>query len=134
MWQNRIFFFSQFFLLNGVHTHSHKCAHTHTHTFPNDLFRLWSIPKENNPKRSFRLWQSIEKIQRPIWKCKLLSCVQLFASPWAIQSMEFSRPEYWSGFLSLLQGIFPTQALNLGLPQCWQILYQLSHKGSPRPI
>ena len=23
--------------------------------------------------------------------------------------MEFSRPEYWSGNLSLLQGIFPTQ-------------------------
>ena len=30
---------------------------------------------------------------------------------------------------SLLQGIFPTQGLNLGLPHCRQILYQLSHKG-----
>ena len=26
-----------------------------------------------------------------------LSYVQLFAIPWSIQSMEFSRPEYWSG-------------------------------------
>ena len=34
--------------------------------------------------------------------------------------------------LSLLPGIFPTQGLNPGLPHCWQILYQLSHKGSPR--
>ena len=34
------------------------------------------------------------------------------------------------GSLSLLQGIFPTQILNLGLPHCRQILYQLSHKGS----
>ena len=34
--------------------------------------------------------------------------------------------------LSLLQGIFPTQELNPGLPHCRQILYQLSHKGSPR--
>ena len=25
-----------------------------------------------------------------------------------LQSMELSRPEYWSGYLSLLQGIFPT--------------------------
>ena len=33
---------------------------------------------------------------------------------------------------SLLQGIFPTQGLNPGLPHCWQILYQLTHKGSPR--
>ena len=35
------------------------------------------------------------------------------------------------GSLSLLQGIFPTQGLNPGLLHCRQILYQLSHKGSP---
>ena len=34
--------------------------------------------------------------------------------------------------LSFLQGIFPTQGSNPGLPHCRQILYQLSHKGSPR--
>ena len=34
--------------------------------------------------------------------------------------------------LSLLQGIFPTQGANLGLPHFRWILYQLSHKGSPR--
>ena len=34
------------------------------------------------------------------------------------------------GSLSLLQGIFPTQAVNPGLPHCRQILNQLSHKGS----
>ena len=31
--------------------------------------------------------------------------------------------------LSLLQGIFPTQGLNPGLPHCRQILNQLSHQG-----
>ena len=36
------------------------------------------------------------------------------------------------GSLSLLQGIFPTQGSNPGLPHCRWILYQLSHKGSPR--
>ena len=30
-------------------------------------------------------------------KSKLLSCVWLFATPWTIQSTEFSRPEYSSG-------------------------------------
>ena len=35
------------------------------------------------------------------------------------------------GSLSLLQGIFPTQGSNPGLLHCRQILYQLSHKGSP---
>ena len=36
------------------------------------------------------------------------------------------------GSLSLLQRIFPTQGSNPGLLHCSQILYQLSHKGSPR--
>ena len=36
------------------------------------------------------------------------------------------------GSLSLLQGIFTTQGLNPGLLHCRRILYQLSHKGSPR--
>ena len=36
------------------------------------------------------------------------------------------------GSLSLLQGIFPTQGSNSDLPQCRRILYQLSHKKSPR--
>ena len=35
------------------------------------------------------------------------------------------------GSLSLLQGSFPTQILNPGLLHFRQILYQLSHSGSP---
>ncbi|CAN0523324.1 unnamed protein product [Rangifer tarandus platyrhynchus] len=38
-------------------------------------------------------------------------------------------PEW--GRLFLLQGIFPTQGSNPGLPNCRRILYQLSPKGSP---
>ena len=47
-------------------------------------------------------------------------------SPWN------SRQNTGVGSLSLLQAIFPTQGWNLGLPHCRWILYQLSHKGSPR--
>ena len=36
------------------------------------------------------------------------------------------------GSLSFSKGIFPIQGLNPGLPHCRWILYQLSHKGSPR--
>ena len=36
------------------------------------------------------------------------------------------------GSLSLFQGIFPTKGSNPGLPLCRWILYNLSHKGSPR--
>ena len=38
------------------------------------------------------------------------------------------------GSPSPLQGIFPTQGSNPGFPHCGQILYQLSHKGSPRML
>ena len=61
---------------------------------------------------------------RPQWKSKSAS-----HSVMSIQSVEFSRLEYWS--LSLLHGIFPTQRSNPDLPHCRRILYQLSHQGSP---
>ena len=65
---------------------------------------------------------------------QLLSHVQLFVTPWTIAcqatlSMEFSRQEYWSGY-AVLQGIFPNQESNPGLPHCSWILYALSHQGS----
>ena len=62
-------------------------------------------------------------------KVEVAQSVRLFVTPWTIRSTGFSRPEYWSG--SLLQGVFPTQGWNPGLPHCRRILYQLSHRGSP---
>ena len=38
------------------------------------------------------------------------------------------------GSLSILQGNFPTQGSNSGLPYCRRILYQVSHKGRPRML
>ena len=40
-------------------------------------------------------------------------------------------PNTGVGSLSLLKRIFPTQGSNPGLPHYRQILYQLSHQGSP---
>ena len=45
--------------------------------------------------------------------------------PW-----DFPGKDTGVGCHFLLQGIFPTQGLNLGLSHCRQILYQLSYKGS----
>ena len=39
-----------------------------------------------------------------------------------------------AGSFSLLQGIFPTKGSNPGFLHCRRILYQLSHKGSPRML
>ena len=72
------------------------------------------------------------------WKWKSLSHVRLcdtLYSPWNSPGQNTGV-----GSLSLLQGIFPTQGSNPGLPHCRQILYQLSHReaqeywsGSPSP-
>ena len=64
-----------------------------------------------------------------------LSCV--FATPWtaahqAPLSMGFSRQEYWSGLPFPPPGIFPTQGWTPSLLHCRQILYRLSHEGSPK--
>ena len=67
------------------------------------------------------------------------SCVRLFR-PYRLQFARLLCP--WDssgkntgmGCHALLQGIFPTQGLNPSLPHCRQILYQLSHWGSPRTL
>ena len=65
------------------------------------------------------------------WKWTLLSHVRLFATPWIVHGILQARILEWVAF-PFLQGIFPTQGSNPGLPHCRWLLYQLSHKGSPR--
>ena len=57
-----------------------------------------------------------------LWPTKLFC-------PWG-----FSRQEYWSPLPCPPSGIFPPQGSNPSLPHCRQILYCLSHKGSPRML
>ena len=61
------------------------------------------------------------------WKWRSLNWVLLFAIPWNSPGKNTGV-----GSHSLLQGIFPTQGSNPGVPYCRQIFYPLSHQGSPR--
>ena len=67
----------------------------------------------------------------------LLSYVQFFATPWTVaprgSSVHGDSPGKNIGVVchALLQGILPVQGSNPGLPYCRQILYHLSHLGSP---
>ena len=49
----------------------------------------------------------------------------------APQSMEFFRQEYWSVLPFLSPGDLPNPEIKPGLPHCRQMLYHLSHQGSP---
>ena len=69
---------------------------------------------------------------------KSLSRVQLFATSWTVACTRLLYPWNFLGKSTgegchfLLQGIFPTQGSNPGLPHCRQTLYRLSHQGSQR--
>ena len=58
-----------------------------------------------------------------------VSTIRYINVPW-----NFPAQDTGVGSRSLLQGIFPTQGSNPGDPHHRRILYQLSHKGSPRML
>ena len=74
-----------------------------------------------------------------VWS--VASVISDSATPWTSAhqvplSMGFSKLEYWNGLPCSPPGIFPTQGSNpslLHLLHCRQILYPLSHLGSPIP-
>ena len=79
-------------------------------------------------------WESNKCLESKV-NVMLLS-VQLFATPWTVAyqappPMGFSRPECWSGLPFPSPGDLLTQESNLGLLHCRQVLYCLSHQGSP---
>ena len=100
----------------------------------------WAPPPPPSCVLNSRLWalrMTIVPPRQPAFpdsrvKCWSLSYVWLFATPCTVAhqvplSMEFSRQEYWSGWT------FPSSG-DLSDPvilHCRQILYHLSHQGSP---
>ena len=80
----------------------------------------WQVAEAGSQRQSLELEVKV-KIAR--------SCPTL--TSWTIaHGILQARILEWVAFPSS-KGIFPTQGLNSGLPHCRQILYQLSHKGSP---
>ena len=71
--------------------------------------------------------KKIASVSHSAWLCDPMDCC-LPGSPihWILQARITGVGSY-----SLLQRIFLTQGLNLGLLHCRQILYGLSHQGSP---
>ena len=66
----------------------------------------------------------------------VLSQVQLFATPWTVAcqappSMEFSRPEYWSGLPCPPPGDLPDPGIKLMSPASKVDSLPLSHQGRP---
>ena len=84
---------------------------------------------------AFLHWQAVlyqlSHWASPKWKLKSLSCVQLFATPWTIQSMEFSRPEYWSGWPFPSPGDLPNPGIKPRSPALQVDPLPAEPKGKP---
>ena len=78
-------------------------------------------------------WKNICPPCPPLCVCESRSVVSDSLRPHELYSpWNFPGQNTGVGSYSLLQGIFPTQGSNPGLPHCRQILYQLSHNESTR--
>ena len=92
----------------------------------NDYTNQGNLKIQCNP---YQITNGIFLKKSEMWKWKSLGLVnslwphELY-TPWNCQGHNTGV-----GGLSLLQGIFPIQGSNPGLPHCRWILYQLSHKG-----
>ena len=70
-------------------------------------------------------------------KVKSLNGARLFATPWTVACTKLLCPWDFPGKSTgvgchfFLQGIFQTQGLNPGLPNCRQLLHRLSHQRNP---
>ena len=71
-----------------MHSTSHPILRSQQDTVPSEGVPITLAP-------SSALFDSA--VTKEQWKCKLPSRVRLFATPWTAESMEFSRPECWSG-------------------------------------
>ena len=63
---------------------------------------------------------------------KSLSRVRLFATPWTIQSMEFSSPEYWSGSPYPSPGDLPNPVIEPRSPVLQTDSLQAEPQGKPK--
>ena len=68
-----------------------------------------------------------EVAQSCLTLCNPMDCI-----PPGSSVHEFSRQEYWSGLPFLSAGDLPDPGMNPGLLHCGQMLYRLSHQGSPQ--
>ena len=100
-----------------THGHTHRDTHGHTHA---EIYTQTHTQSNHSPKP---VKVKVKVAQSCSTLCNHMDCISPWNSP-----CQNTRV----GSLYLLQGIFPTQGSYPGLPHCRRILYQLSHKGSPR--
>ena len=96
------------------------------HSFRKDLW-VSQCETEVKEEGAFILKGKVLAAQLCLTLCNPMDCSPLGSSVHGILQAKNTGV----GCYALLQGIFPTRGLNLGLPHCRQIVYPLSHQRSP---
>ena len=97
------------------HHFAHKGPYSQRYGFSSNHVWMWELDHKEGCEN-----ESHSVVSNSLWSHRLYS-------PWNSLGQNTGV-----GNLSLLQEIFPTQGSNPDLPHSRRILYQLSHKGSPR--
>ena len=82
---------------------------------------VWRFFRKLKKKKKKMLYDPAIPLLGMKVRVKLLSCVQLFATPWTVAyqappSMGFSRQKYWSGLPLPSPGDLPDPGIHLGSP------------------
>ena len=109
-------------------------------TLKSDLFELLNNFLEEMDRKVLNFHKNLcIDTERVFCLCAYVSllscptpCDPMGCSPRGSSVRGILQQEHWSGQPLPLQGIFPRQGSNPGLPHCRQILYQLGHQGGPK--
>ena len=81
------------------------------------------------------IWNSLRSLLNKsafLRKWKLLSHIWLFVTPWTIQAMEYSRPEYWSGYPFPFPGDLPNPGIKPRSPTLQADSLPAEPQGTPK--
>ena len=89
-----------------------------------------SYKRQENSRKASASLTTLKSLT--MWKLKLLSCVQLFGTLWTVQSMEFSRPAYWSGLPFPSPGDLPNPGIEPRSPALQEDSLPAEPPGKPK--
>ena len=92
----------------------------------------YSVSKGEKFQHMLQHARNLRTLKLNKWKWKSLRWVWLFTTTWTIQSLEFSRPEYWSGWPFHSPGDLPNAGIKPRSPALQADSLPAEPQGKPK--